>query len=152
MFCQSSDCLYLRYELMVLFSSGSSKTNSTNNHKDKNLRQRNTNWAACLLSEYYIMERMLMNMYYQPVATYDPYDLIITERSNTEIMSVWSNELNVLCSQVSLHMYWPYEGKREGRPYQLLPRRVSLWRSPMRHGLWFQCVGVRILMMEMLTL
>lgn len=24
-----------------------SKTNSTNNHKDKNLRQRNTNWAAC---------------------------------------------------------------------------------------------------------
>ena len=30
------------------------KTNSTNNHKDKNLRQRNTNWTDCQLSEYFI--------------------------------------------------------------------------------------------------
>lgn len=56
------------------------KTNSTNNHKDKNLRQRNTNWAACLLSKYSIFRGSLMNNMY-----------LMLQATNYNMCHMWSD-------------------------------------------------------------
>lgn len=88
------------------------KTNSTNNHKDKNLRQRNTNWAARALSESSIINLFCFcarGCELQRVQTY----VDLTEHSKPFPL------------QVPSWLWQPHEGKEEGDPYQLLMGFIS---------------------------
>lgn len=41
-------------------------------------------------------------------------------QNKTTVTLEWWDEFPFFSLQVVLHMYWPYEGKQEGSPYQLL--------------------------------
>lgn len=143
-----TDCVICSF---FFFFFSKSKTNSTNNHKDKNLRQRNTNWAARLLSEYSIIYRKPSSNKYlwhacgQISTPSSVVCEILSEKNKrcvrTSCFLCFHSRFHSTCID---HMKVTMRESRTSRYQDILPLTVWPWRSRVRHALWFLlCENVR---------